>query len=116
MADSTSNLDLLTSLKEPAANALFDAISPAVIYARRPSRCAGLKWAYYGGRFNSVAVSPGTLTLEASATNYIVGELSGGEISADTDDTNWNDSVNYFRIYLVVTDSDSVTSWQDYRG
>ena len=84
MADSTSNLDLISqsqAQKEVTANALFDPTSPASGFGRHASACAGLTWGYYGGTIN-ISGTPtqfgnGTVTLTASATNYIYLDTAG---------------------------------------
>lgn len=116
MADSNSPLDLLVGLREPVANALFQALSPALIYARRESKCGGLRWAYYGGRFNSIPISGGYLTLTANSTNYITASLANGSVSVATNTTAWDDAEVAFRLYSVVTNANSAVSWQDHRG
>lgn len=119
MADSTTNLDLMSasqSGKEITANALFDALSPALIYGRRASACAGLTWGYYGG----VTDSPGTPTqidndtiaLTGSATNYLERKDSDGTVVKNT--SGWT-GAGYTRLYKIVCGSSSVTSYEDWR-
>jgi hypothetical protein len=119
MADSTTNLDLISvsqAQKEVTANALFDATSPASIYGRRASTTSLLTWGYYGGRFNSFLIANGTVSLTASQTNYIVASTADGSVSVSTSITNWNDSEgNYIRLYKVITGSTSITSFEDHR-
>lgn len=119
MADSTTHLDLLSesqSGKATSANALFDALSPALFGGRCASACSGLTWGYYGGALaksdgSLVAVGNGTLTLTASATNRVYLTLSGtiavtsGAAAAD----------ELVLLYAVVTGASSVTSYQDHR-
>ena len=121
MASSTSNLDLLTqgqAGKEITVNALADAASPAMLYGRRQSASSGLTWGFYGGAADLAGtptlIANGSLTLTASATNYIVALKSTGVVSASTATTNWN-SVLYWRLYSVVTGASTVTSYLDYR-
>jgi hypothetical protein len=119
MADSTTNLDLISvsqAQKEVTANALFDAASPATVYGRRASTTSLLTWGYYGGRFNSFEIPNGTLTLTASQTNYIVASTADGAVSVSTSIANWNDSEgNYIRLYKVIAGSTSITSFEDHR-
>jgi hypothetical protein len=118
MADSTSNLDLISvsqAQKEVTANELLNAASPATLYANRASTTSLLTWGFYGGRFNGMSVANGTISLTASSTNYIVAEIATGTVSVDTVSTNWNDTADYLRLYEVVTGTTSVTSFTDYR-
>ncbi len=120
MADSTTHLDLLSesqSGKATSANALFDALSPALFGGRRASACSGLTWGYYGGALAKadgtlVAVANGTLTLTASATNRIYLTLSG-TIALQVGSTAAADEL--VLLYTVVTGASSVTSYQDFR-
>lgn len=119
MSDSTTHLDLLSesqSGKATSANALFDALSPALFGGRRASACSGLTWGYYGGALaksdgSLVAVANGTLSLTASATNRVYLTLSGtiavtsGAAAAD----------ELVLLYAVVTGAATVTSYQDHR-
>ncbi len=120
MADSTTHLDLLSESqagKATSANALFDALSPALFGGRRASACSGLTWGYYGGALAKadgtlVAVANGTLTLTASATNRIYLTLSG-TIALQVGSTAAADEL--VLLYTVVTGASSVTSYQDFR-
>lgn len=123
MANSTTHLDLLTqgqSAKEVTANAVFNAASPATLYAMRLSATSGLTWGYYGGNVTLASgsmsqIANGTLALTASATNYIVAAKSDGAVSVSTAATNWNDSANYWRLYSVVAGAATYSSYTDYR-
>lgn len=118
MSDSTSHLDLISasqSQKEVTANALLDNASPAIVYGVRPGTTALLDWGYYGGRFNGFEISNGVMALTASATNYLVADIATGAISVSTASTNWDDFVNFFRLYKVVTGPTSISSYEDHR-
>ena len=123
MANSTSNLDLILQAqasKEVTSNGLSDAASPAMTYGRRQSTCSGLTWGFYGGNVTLSGgtmsqIANGTLTLTASATNYIVANKATGAVSFSTATTNWNDSDNYWRLYSVVVGAATVTSYIDSR-
>ena len=120
MADSTTNLDLISesqSGKATAANGLFDASSPAMFGARRAAACSGLTWGYYGGWLykydgSLVAVANGTLSLTASATNRIYLKLNG-TIGVTTGTSAAADEL--ILLYVVVTGTSTVTSYEDYR-
>lgn len=123
MANSTTHLDLLTqgqSAKETTANAVFNAASPATLYAMRLSATSGLTWGYYGGNVTLASgsmsqIANGTLALTASATNYIVAAKNDGAVSVGTAATNWNNTTDYWRLYAVVAGASTVTSYTDYR-
>lgn len=124
MADSTSNLDLLTTSqaqKEVTANELFNSAYPATVYGYRAKTTTGLTWGYYGGRILTTAgtvatINNGTVSLTASATNYVVASRATGAVSASTATTNWNDTRGYLRLYQVVTGASTISSWEDYRA
>lgn len=102
------------------ANALFNSLSKALLFAFRDSTSGGLTWGYYGGRITTpygaaVDVTHGTLTLTASSTNYIVAHKFTGVVSFSTTTTNWNDRATYWRLYTAVTSSTAVTDYDDVR-
>ena len=120
MSSSTPILDLLVQSqpsKELTANDLFNAGSPATIFARRGSLCAGLNWFYYGG----VMLVDGVLTtinnntvalaLAASSTNYIQASRAG-VVSANT--TGFTGGS--IPLYTVITGASTVTSYTDNRA
>lgn len=123
MSDSTTLLDTIiqgSGSQDLQANALFDAASPAMLYARRASTTSGTTWGYYGGNVTKsdgtqTTIANGTLALTPSATSYIVSEKSTGTVSASTATTNWNDTANYWRLWSVVVGSATVTSYTDER-
>lgn len=120
MSGSTSNLDLIAqsqSSKEVTANALFDAGSPATLFGRRASLCAGLNWYYYGGAMvvdgvlTTIANNGAALVLSASTTNYIE-STRAGVVSKNT--TGF--TAGSIPLYLVVTGASTVTSYTDNRA
>lgn len=123
MANSTTNIDTISASqagKEATANAFFDAASQGAMLGRRASTSSGLTWGYYGGNFTKmdgtlVAIANGTFTLTASTTNYITVLRTTGVVYSATTTTAWNDNANYLRLYSVVTGTDTVTSYTDYR-
>jgi len=123
MADSTTNIDGIVQgqgSQDIAANAVFDAASPATLYGRRASTCSGLVWGYYGGNVTKsdgtqTTIANGTLALSASSTNYIVAQKSDGAVSASVATTNWNNTADYWRLYSVVAGASSITSYTDER-
>ncbi len=117
MASSATNLDLLVQSqagKEITANALFDAASPAMIFGRRQASTSGLTWGYYGGMVNlsgvNTAIANGTLTLTASATNYVEFDSTGAVTANTTGFT-----TGRLPLYSIVTGATTVSSYTDYR-
>jgi len=96
-------------------NDLFDAGSNALIGGRDASTSALLVFGILGGRINGVDKTNTTVALTASTTNYIVMAKSGLAVSASTATTNWNDSTNYWRLYSVITNTTTFTSYNDER-
>jgi hypothetical protein len=118
LSDSTTNLDTISqsqSQKEVTANALFDACSPASLFGRRASTCAGLVFGYYGGRFNGTSVANGTVTATASNTNYVVAHRTTLVVSIATTTTNWNNTTTYGRMYKLTADTATLTAYEDHR-
>lgn len=120
MSSSTSNLDLIVqsqASKEVTANNLFNAGSPATIFARRESLCTGLNWFYYGGYMlvdgvlTAIANNAAALVLSASTTNYIEATRAGVVSSNTTGFT-----PGRLPLYTAVTGSSTVTSYTDYRA
>jgi hypothetical protein len=101
--------------KEALFNGLVDGLSPANLYGRNPDTSSGLTWGYLGGRFGSTSIANGTQVLGTGTTTYMVAARSNGAVSFSTSNTNWNDTNNYARCYLIVTDGSGVTSYQDHR-
>lgn len=118
MANSTSPVPQVIEGTGAVAkvNTLFDAGSQALIGGRDAVTSALLVWGFLGGRINGVNVSNGTVTLTASNTNYVVMKKSDGVVSVSTATTNWDDAINYWRLYSVVTSSTTATSYNDERN
>lgn len=121
MSDSTSIIAalLLTqnqSAKEAAANRLFNAATPAMLWALDPLTTTALTFGLIGGRYKSASISNQTVSLTDATTNYIVAAASNGAVSVATSTTNWNDTSNYIRLYLVVTASGAISSYEDHRS
>lgn len=117
MASSPSPLDLLQpgqSGKEYRVNALLDPASPALLFGRRDSTCSGLQWGYNGGTLlvdgALTPIAAGTVTLTASATNYLEADRSGA-VSANT--TGY--TAGSVPLYTIVCGSATVTSYSDDR-
>jgi hypothetical protein len=119
MADSTTNLDTIvqgSGSQDIQANALYDAASPATLYARRMYSTSGTTWGYYGGKVRLAGVlttiSNGTLALTPSATNYIQAHPDTGAVSTNTTAF----TAGYLPLYAAVVGASSITSYTDYRG
>ena len=119
MANSTTNLDTIvqgSGSQDIQANALYDAASPATLYARRASTTSGTTWGYYGGKVRLAGVvtsiSNGTLILTPSATNYVQAHPDTGAVSSNTTAF----TAGYLPLYTVVVGASSITSYTDHRG
>lgn len=123
MADINETIDRIVNgqgSQVATANALFNSLSKALLFAFRDSTSGGVTWGYYGGRITTpygaaVDVAHGELTLTASATNYIVAHKFTGVVSTATATTNWNDRATYWRLYTAVTSTTAVTDYDDLR-
>lgn len=118
MADSSTNLDLITTAqsgKEVTANDLFDAGSPATLFGRRASTSSGLTWGFYGGDMLVdgvlTAISNGTVVLTASATHFVEASRAGVVSSNTTGFT-----AGRIPLYEVVAGTSSITSYTDRRS
>lgn len=118
MSNSTTHLDTISSsqaAKEVTANSLFDAASPAMLYGRRASTTAALTWGYYGGVVSisgtPTQVANGTVSLTASATNYVEADPVDGTVSANA--TGF--TPGRLPLYEVATGASTVTSYTDLR-
>lgn len=119
MSGSTSPLDLLTAAqagKETTANALFNAASPSMLFARRASTTSALTWGFYGGYLmvdgvlTSLYPTGGTVALTASQTNYVEATRAGVVSKNITGFT-----AGSIPLYSVLTGVSTVTSYIDYR-
>lgn len=117
MADSSSNLNLLTpgqGSKETTANALFDAMSPGSLFGRNAVTTAALTWGYYGGKMMVggvvTSIANGTVALSASQTNYIEVDNAGAVSTNTTGFTSGR-----IPLYTVITGAATVSSYTDQR-
>ena len=123
MADINETIDRIVNgqgSQVATANALFNSLSKALLFAFRDSTSGGITWGYYGGRITtpygtSVDVAHSALTLTVSTTNYIVAHKFTGVVSTSTATTNWNDRATYWRLYTAGTSSTAVTDYDDVR-
>lgn len=101
---------------EVIVNENFANLAHQVVYAQDPNTTTGLTWGYIGGTWYGFTVANGTLTLTASATNYVVVKRADGTVSSSTATTNWNDSTNYARAWSIVAGTSGITGTPaDYR-
>jgi len=117
MADSTSRLDVIDSgqaQKEVTANDLFNAMSPAALFARRASTTFSLTWGFYGGRIlvNGVltSINNSTVALTNTATNFIEATYAG-VVSSNTSAF----TPGRIPLYSAVAAGGVVTSYTDER-
>jgi hypothetical protein len=129
MSGSTTNLDLINTSqasKEVTANALFDAGSVSMFLGRRALTSVALTWGYYGGACVVAGIptakTNGTLTLTASATNYIEYDNTTGAIAKNVtvyaSDALWLAALaaaNKSPLYKIVAGAATVTSYVDWR-
>lgn len=119
MSNSSTLLDTIAAnqaSKEVVANALFDAASPAMLWGRHASACNGLTWGYYGGNYQvgatAHAIANGTVSLTASATNYVYADATSGAVAVNTTGC----PAGSIPLYTIVTGSTTVTSYTDARS
>ncbi|TDV04696.1 hypothetical protein [Paraburkholderia caballeronis] len=122
MSNSTTLIDQISSTqatKEVVVNANFDAASPAMIWGRRASTTNGLTWGYYGGTAADSAgglhqIANGTLTLTASATNYVYATVGASSVAIGINTTGF--PTGSIPLYSIVTGATSVTAYTDMRS
>lgn len=100
---------------EIPVNENFAALAHVAVYAKNATTTTGLTWGYLGGRWGGFAVTTGTLTLAASATNYVVVARATGVISSSATSTNWDNTDDYARVYKLTTGASTVTAEEDHR-
>ena len=117
MADYTSPIQPIEAATNAATrlNENFDAASPAMLYGRDARTTTGLTWGYVGGRFGGALITSGTVTLDASATSYLVAAQADGAVSLSGTTTDWDDADNFLRLYKITTGASAVTGYEDHR-
>lgn len=117
MADQTSPIQPIEAAINVATrlNENFDAASPAMLYGRDARTTTGLTWGYIGGRFGGALITSGTVTLDASATSYLVAAQADGAVSVSDTTTDWDDADNFLRLYKITTGVSAVTDYEDHR-
>jgi hypothetical protein len=104
------------SSAEVPINENFAGVQHQECYAKKPTTSNGLVWGYWGGRWGGFSVADGTFTLTNATDNYIVAKRSDGVTSASTATTNWNNLLEYARVYKVTTAGSVVTATEDHRA
>ncbi len=122
MADSTTNLDLISvsqSSKERTDNALSDAASVATYFGRRASTTTGLTWGYYGAVIpgSATRIANNTLVLTANATNYLYATAAGVVTKVTSAPAGWPNALaaSAIPLYEIITGPATATSYQDWR-
>ncbi|WP_382155453.1 hypothetical protein [Hydrogenophaga sp. ANAO-22] len=101
----------------PTVNEALDILAHQQVYGRDPDTSAALTWGYLGGaRWGGFDIVDGTLTLTNSAENYLVVARSTGAMTTSTSMTNWNNLVDYARVFHITTAGGVPTVIRDYRG
>lgn len=124
MANSTTHLNTVSASqasKEVTVNGGFDAGSNAQLFGRNYVTTSGLTWGYIGGNYRKsdgtiLVIANTTLSLTASATNYI--KETDGVVSVTTSaPAGWPGPLasNANALYEVVCSSATATSYADYR-
>lgn len=97
------------------ANALFDALFAAALYAKKYETTTGLTLGLHGGNLAAggalLVVSDLTVSLTLSATNYVEAHPDTGAVTKNT--TSY--TPGYLRIGVAVCGASSITSWTDDR-
>ena len=108
---------------EVYTNENFETIDYASVYGKRQPVTSGLTWGYYGGRWNGIAITAGTIALTNNIENYISVNRSTGAIgkeattgSPSVAPTNWNNLRDYARVYKLWVSGGVVTAVEDYRA
>lgn len=87
----------------------FRSVSPSGLYGINPATTNGLVLGYLGGQFNGNTVADGTVTLTASATNYVVAHRTTGVVTVATNTTNWANTTVYMQLYQLVAAASTFT-------
>jgi len=101
---------------EVPVNSDFEALDWASVYAKNAITTTALIWGYLGGRWGGLAISAGTVTLTNASTNYVVIHRGTGAVSTSTSSTNWDNTLQYARLYKLTTAGSVVTVTEDHRA
>lgn len=115
MATDLRDIEQGQAQAETVANANFDAVSPAGIFAHDSIASSGLVFEYYGGVWDVsgtlTSISADSITLTDSSTNYIEVDAAGTVVSNTSAFT-----PGYTPLYIAVTSGGSVTGLTDQRA
>lgn len=100
------------SSPEVVINENFGSLEGAGSFGYRPATSVGLTWGYYGAHWGDTDVPAATVTLAASATNYLTCDPATGVVSVAIATTDW---ATDRRIAKIVTGATGVVSWEDHR-
>ena len=87
MANSATNLNLVTANTSGAAvqaNSLFDAASPAMLFARNATASSALTWGYYGGTVLQAGVPTQIANATIALTPSRTQQIEAGPVSSTT--------------------------------
>jgi len=101
---------------EVVINENLETLEHQGVYGKNHPTTSGLTWGYYGGRWSGYAITAATLALTDASANYLVVARASGVISTSTAATNWNDALNYARVYKLTTAGGVVTAVEDHRA
>ena len=111
------NISSTQASAEVPINENFALLEFLQVYGKKASTTSGRVWSYWGGRWGGVVVADTTLAQFAqNSTNYLVVEYTTGLLTASTDNTNWNNSANYARVYKLTTGANTITAIEDHRA
>jgi hypothetical protein len=100
---------------ETQVNENFETIDYTSVYGKRHPVTTALTWGYYGGMWGGFTITAATLTL-SNSTNYLVVARATGVFSTSTSSTNWDNPLDYARVYKIVCSGSVVTSVEDHRA
>jgi len=100
---------------ETRMNYALVTLESGAVYGKRPSTTTGLTWGYYGGRWGGFAQSNDTFALTDNSANYNVVARATGVPTMSASASNWNDALNYGRVYKLTTAGGVVTAEEDHR-
>lgn len=101
---------------EVQMNENFVVLDWATVYGKNSVTTTGLTWGYFGGRWGGFLVTADTLTLADGADNFVVIAAATGAITVESPAANWNNQVDYRRVYKLTTVAGAVTVIEDHRN
>lgn len=101
---------------ETYPNQMADQTEWARVYSLKHDDIDGLDIGLWSGRWSGFSYAGGTFTLTDDADNYIVVNRANGTPTISTSTTNWNDTANYARAFILTTLDGAITVIDDYRA